>query len=96
LTIAEGKHARELAGVAVATVILSAAIGTDAQDTKLSLPNVTVTAPAPPIVPPYQRECNGLSSAPGDGIERGRGSTKRRIHAGAPRNPAPRGNCGPS
>jgi len=37
------------AGVAVATVILSAAIGTDAQDTKLSLPNVTVTAPAPPI-----------------------------------------------
>ena len=47
---------RKLAGVAVATVILSAAIGTDAQDTKLSLPNVTVTAPAPPIVPPYQRD----------------------------------------
>lgn len=45
-----------LAGVSVATVILLAALGAHAQDTTLSLPNVTVTAPAPPIVPPYQRD----------------------------------------
>jgi hypothetical protein len=46
----------KLAGVAVAIVVLSAAIGTDAQETNLSLPNVNVIAPAPPVVPPYQRD----------------------------------------
>jgi hypothetical protein len=45
-----------LAGFAVAIAFLSAAIGTDAQETNLSLPNVTVIAPAPAVVPPYQRD----------------------------------------
>jgi hypothetical protein len=32
------------------------ASGTYAQDNKLSVPNVTVTAPATPVEPPYMRE----------------------------------------
>jgi len=45
-----------LAGIIVATAILSAAIGTYAQETKqLPVPNVTVTAPAAPVEPPYLR-----------------------------------------
>ena len=45
-----------LAGIIVATAIISAAIGTYAQETKqLPVPNVTVTAPAAPVEPPYLR-----------------------------------------
>ena len=44
-----------------ATAIVTAAItawgsGAYAQDTKLSIPNVTVTAPAVPVEPPYMRD----------------------------------------
>ena len=45
-----------LAGIIVATAIISGAIGTYAQETKqLPVPNVTVTAPAAPVEPPYLR-----------------------------------------
>lgn len=45
-----------LAGIIVATAITSAAIDTYAQETKqLPVPNVTVTAPAAPVEPPYLR-----------------------------------------
>jgi hypothetical protein len=53
-----------LAGIIVATAIISAAIGTYAQETKqLPVPNVTVTAPAAPVAPPYLR-------SPGKSFER--------------------------
>jgi hypothetical protein len=42
--------------VMVATAMMSSASGAYAQDTKLSIPNVTVTAPAVPVEPPYLRE----------------------------------------
>ena len=44
-----------LAGIIVATAILSAAIGTCAGDQAVPVPNVTVTAPAAPVEPPYLR-----------------------------------------
>ena len=55
---------RKLAGVAVATVILSPAIGTDAQDTKLSLPNVTVTPRSPDRAALPTRSCEILCTEP--------------------------------
>lgn len=45
-----------LTGAVAAVVIVSSAIGTNAQVTEqLSLPGVTVTAPAAPVEPPYLR-----------------------------------------
>jgi len=45
-----------LAGATSAIVILSSVGGAYAQDPGLSLPNVTVTAPAVPVPPPYLRD----------------------------------------
>ena len=44
-----------LAGAIAAAAILSSIGSARAQNTQLSVPNVTVTAPATPIVPPYLR-----------------------------------------
>ena len=44
-------------GSAIVTAAITASTsGADAQDTKLSVPNVTVTAPATPVEPPYMRD----------------------------------------
>jgi hypothetical protein len=40
----------------VAAAMLAAGIDAYAQDSKLSVPNVTVTAPAAPVEPPYMRD----------------------------------------
>jgi len=40
----------------VAAAIMASAGGAYAQDAKLSVPNVTVTAPATPVEPPYMRD----------------------------------------
>jgi len=40
----------------VTAAITASASGAYAQDTKLSVPNVTVTAPAAPVEPPYMRD----------------------------------------
>jgi hypothetical protein len=46
-----------LAGAVVATVIISSADSVYSQETKqLPVPNVTVTAPAAPVEPPYLRD----------------------------------------
>jgi hypothetical protein len=42
-----------LAGAVAAVAIMASASGTCAQETKLPVPNVTVTAPAAPVEPPY-------------------------------------------
>jgi hypothetical protein len=44
------------ASAIVTAAILSSGSGAFAQDTTLSVPNVTVTAPAVPVEPPYMRE----------------------------------------
>ena len=48
----------------VTAAIMVSASGSYAQDTKLSVPNVTVTAPAAPVEPPYMRAIPG--SPPGE------------------------------
>src|ERR1700730_6304054 len=64
--------ARVLAGLA----IMTSAAGACAQQTEqLSLPNVTVTAPATPIAPPYQRD-------PGKAYERNPYSGRYRVEGG--------------
>jgi hypothetical protein len=40
----------------VTAVMLAPWMGASAQDSKLSVPNVTVTAPAAPVEPPYMRD----------------------------------------
>jgi hypothetical protein len=45
----------KLSGVALATGIAAWSGGADAQQGQLSVPNVTVTAPAAPVEPPYLR-----------------------------------------
>src|SRR5215472_9522232 len=46
-----------LTGAVAAMAIISAAAGACAQETRqLSLPSVSVTAPAPPVEPPYLRD----------------------------------------
>ena len=40
----------------VATAMMASASGACPQDAKLSDPNVTVTAPASPVEPPYMRD----------------------------------------
>ena len=40
----------------VTAAITASASGAYAQDTKLSVPNVTITAPAAPVEPPYMRD----------------------------------------
>lgn len=46
-----------LAGAIAALATMSSASGTYAQETKqLPVPNVTVTAPAAPVEPPYLRD----------------------------------------
>ena len=52
-----------LAGAVAAVAIMASASGTYAQETKLPVPNVTVTAPAAPVEPPYLR-------SPGKSFER--------------------------
>ena len=52
-----------LAGGIAALTIMSSASGPYAQETKLPVPNVTVTAPAAPVEPPYLRN-------PGKSFER--------------------------
>jgi hypothetical protein len=44
------------AGAIVTMAITALASGAYAQDTKLSIPDVTVTAPAVPVEPPYMRD----------------------------------------
>jgi hypothetical protein len=44
------------ASAIVTAVITASGSGAYAQDTKLSVPNVTVTAPAVPVEPPYMRD----------------------------------------
>ncbi len=46
----------KLAGAVAAATILSFIVSAHAQNTTLTLPNVTVTAPAPVVSPPYLRE----------------------------------------
>ena len=46
----------KLAGAIVAATILSFTVSGRAQNTTLTVPNVTVTAPAPVMSPPYLRE----------------------------------------
>ena len=43
-----------MCAIVIAAMIASVS-GADAQDNKLSLPEVTVTAPAAPVEPPYMR-----------------------------------------
>src|SRR6478672_2490369 len=65
-----------LAGIIVATAIISGAIGTYAQETKqLPVPNVTVTAPAAPVEPPYLR-------SPGKSFERNPYAGRYRVEEG--------------
>jgi hypothetical protein len=40
----------------VTAAMMASASGACAQDSKLSVPNVTVTAPAAPVEPPYMRD----------------------------------------
>ena len=44
------------ASAIVTAAMLSSGSGAYAQDTKLSVPDVTVTAPAIPVEPPYMRD----------------------------------------
>jgi hypothetical protein len=44
------------ASALVTAAITASASGAYAQDTKLSVPNVTITAPAAPVAPPYMRD----------------------------------------
>ena len=44
------------ASAIVTAAVMASASGAYAQDTKLSVPNVTVTAPAAPVEPPYMRD----------------------------------------
>jgi hypothetical protein len=48
-------HAISIYAGAIVTMMASAS-GACAQDSKLSVPNVTVTAPAAPVEPPYMRD----------------------------------------
>jgi len=43
-------------GVLLAAALLLSAVGAAAQQTNLTVPNVTVTAPAPVVTPPYMRD----------------------------------------
>src|SRR6201986_3601210 len=52
-----------LAGAIVTAAIMASASNSYAQETKLPVPNVTVTAPATPVEPPYLR-------SPGKSFER--------------------------
>src|SRR5271167_1656506 len=45
-----------LTGTILAAAIIWSPSGAYAQDASLTVPNVTVTAPAPPVAPPYMRE----------------------------------------
>src|SRR5271169_5600618 len=45
-----------LAGAVVASAAVSSQSAVYAQETKLPVPNVTVTAPAAPVEPPYMRD----------------------------------------
>jgi len=44
------------AGAIMSAAMIASASGACAQDSKLSVPNVTVTAPATPVEPPYMRD----------------------------------------
>jgi len=44
------------AGAVVTAAMMTSASGPCAQDSKLAVPNVTVTAPAAPVEPPYMRD----------------------------------------
>jgi hypothetical protein len=44
------------ASAIVTAAMMASASGACAQDSKLSVPNVTVTAPATPVDPPYMRD----------------------------------------
>ena len=57
------KFLDRFAGLVVAAVMMSAA-GTQAAETQLPLPDVTVTAPGPQNVPPYLREPGRAASNP--------------------------------
>ena len=62
-----------LAGFLAGLAIMTSAAGASAQQTEqLSLPNVTVTAPATPIAPPYLRD-------PGKAYERNPYSGRYRV-----------------
>jgi len=50
------RTASSYASAIVTAAITALASGAYAQDTKFSLPNVTVTAPAAPVEPPYMRD----------------------------------------
>jgi hypothetical protein len=50
------RTASSYASAIVTAAITASASGAYAQDTKFSLPNVTVTAPAAPVEPPYMRD----------------------------------------
>ena len=50
------KAVRGAMAVAAALAIMATASGPYAQETKLPVPNVTVTAPAAPVEPPYLRD----------------------------------------
>jgi hypothetical protein len=45
-----------LTSTIAAVAIISSPSGAHAQNAQLSVPNVTVTAPAPPVAPPYMRD----------------------------------------